>query len=98
LNSVCARAVTYGQEHHRLAVLDLAGDAGMLSGHPDADSPLRHLRGLIQHQDRLRVAQMGQDEALQQVKHHPPIPPVLSQQRLHPPRRGVPGLLAQLPA
>ncbi len=46
----------------------------------------------------LWAGQMSQDEPLQPLQHHPPVPGVLSQQCLHPPRRGMPGLLAQLPA
>jgi hypothetical protein len=59
---------------------------------------LLQLRGLIEHQDRVRIGQVREDGPLQPLQHRLPVPGVLGQQRLHPPRRGVPGLLAQLPA
>ena len=85
-------------EDHGLAVLDLAGDPRMLAGHPDGHLAFLQLGGLIQHQDRPRVAKLIEDEPLQALQRRLPVPGVLAQQRLHPPRRGVPGLLGQLPA
>ena len=85
-------------EDHALAVLHLAGDPGVLAGHPHGHGPFLQLRGLIQHHDRGGVTQVRQDEPLQPGKRRLPVPGVFRQQRLHPPRRGVPGHLAQLPA
>ena len=70
----------------------------LLAGHANGHRPLLQLRGLIEYKDRVKVAKVGQDEPLQPIQHHLPVPGVLGQQRLHPPVRGVLGLLAQLPA
>jgi hypothetical protein len=86
------------QEHDRLAVLHLPGDPGMLPGHPHRLGALLEFCGLIQHQDRLRVTHAGQDEPLQGPQRRLPVPGMLGQQRLHPPRRAMPGSLGQLPA
>jgi hypothetical protein len=45
--------------------LHVIGDPGVLAGHPDGHLPLLELRGLIQHQHRLRVGQVVKDEPLQ---------------------------------
>ena len=84
--------------HHGLAVLHLPGDPGVLAGHPDRHLPFLQLSGLIQHQHRARIGQVGQDEPLQRRQRRLPVPGVLGQQRLHPPRRGMPGGLSELPA
>ena len=85
-------------EHDGLAVLHLPGDPGMLPADPDRPGPFLQLRGLIQHHDRLRVTQVRGDEPLQRGQRRLPVPGMLGQQRLHPPRRGMPGRLGQLPA
>jgi hypothetical protein len=87
-----------GGEHDGLAVLHLPGDPGMLPADPNGRGPFLQLRGLIQHHDRPRVTQPGHDEPLQRGQRRRPVPRMLSQQRLHPPRRGMPGPLGQLPA
>ena len=87
-----------GQEHDGLAVLHLPGDPGMLPGDPHRLRALFQFRGLIQHHDRLRITQVREDEPLQRGQRRLPVPGMLGQQRLHPPRRGMPGLLRQLPA
>ena len=87
-----------GAEHDGLAVLDLAGDPRMLAGHPDRHLASLQLGGLIQHQHRIPVAQVIKDEPLQRGQRRPPVPGVLTQQRLHPPWRGMLGSLGQLPA
>ena len=87
-----------GGEHHGLAVLHLPGDPGMLAGHAHRPVAFLQLRGLIQHHDRPRVTQAGQDEPLQRGQRRRPVPGVLGQQRLHPPRRRMPSPLRQLPA
>jgi hypothetical protein len=86
-------------EHDGLAVLHLPGDPGVLAGHPHRGLAFLQLRGLVQHHDRSRNAQVRQDEPLQRLQRHRPVPGVLGQQGLHPPRRrGMPGYLPELPA
>ena len=85
-------------EDDGLAVLYLPGDPGMLAGDAGRRGTFLQLRGLIQHEDRLIIAQVSGDEPLQRRQRLLPVPRVLRQQRLHPPRRGMPGLLRQLPA
>jgi hypothetical protein len=87
-----------GGEHDGVAVFHLAGDPGMLAGDPDRPVAFLQLRGLVQHHDRPRVAQVRGDEPLQRGQRRRPVPGVLGQQRLHPPRRGMPGRLGKLPA
>jgi hypothetical protein len=70
----------------------------MLAGHAHRPVAFLQLRGLIQHRDRPRVTQPRGDELLQRLQCRFPVPGVLGQQRLHPPRRGMPGRLRQLPA
>jgi hypothetical protein len=85
-------------EHHRLAVLYLPGDAGVLPGHAHGLGALLELGRLVRHHDCLRITQMRGDEPLQRSQRGRPVPGMLGQQRLHPPRCGVPGRLGQLPA
>jgi hypothetical protein len=87
-----------GGEHHGPAVLHLPGDPGTLAGHAQRPVAFLQLRGLIQHHDRPRITQADKDEPLQRGQRRRPVPGVLSQQRLHPPRRRMPGPLRQLPA
>jgi hypothetical protein len=75
----------------------LPGDPGILPGDPRLVAFLQ-LSGLIDRQDRSRIAQPAHDEPLQRGQRRRPVPAVLAQQRLHPPRRRVPGRLRQLPA
>jgi len=70
----------------------------MLAGHPHPHLPLLQLRGLIEDQHRARIAQVINDEPLQRPQRRLPVPGMLSQQRLHPPRRGMPRRLGKLPA
>ena len=85
-------------EHHGLAVLHLPGDPGILPGDPHRGGSLLQLSGLIDRQDRFRIAQPAHDEPLQRLQRRRPVPAVLREQRLYPPRRRVPGRLRQLPA
>jgi hypothetical protein len=86
------------REHDGLAVLHLPGDPGVLAGDPGRGGSFFQLGGLVQRQDRLRVAEPRGDELLQRGQRRFPVPDVLGQQSLHPPRRAVPGRLRQLPA
>ena len=70
----------------------------MLASHAHRPVAFLQLRGLIQHHDRPRVTHPGQDEPLQRGQRRRPVLGVLGQQRLHPPRRGMPSPLGQLPA
>jgi hypothetical protein len=65
------------QEHDRLAVLHLPGDPGMLPGHPHRPGALFQFCGLIQHHDRLRIAQVREDEPLQRGQRRLPVPGML---------------------
>ena len=87
-----------GGEHDGLAVFHLPGDPGMLPAYPHTGLAFLQLRGLIQHHDRPWITQPRHDEPLQRGQRRRPVPGVLGQQSLHPPRRGMPGRLRQLPA
>src|SRR6266516_6156283 len=65
---------------------------------PHRHATLLQFRGLIQYQDRLRIAQVTGDELLHRAKRRRVVPGVLGQQRLHPPRARVSRGLGELPA
>ncbi len=61
----------------RSTIVHLPGDPRMLSAHPNRPVALLQLRGLVQHHDRLRIAQVREDEPLQRGQRRRPVPGVI---------------------
>jgi hypothetical protein len=87
-----------GQEHRDLAVLLLAGRAGVLALHPGRAVTLLDEAGLIHHQHRVRVAQVLDDIVAQVVADPVGVPPGAVEQPLHAVGDQLAGLLGQPPA
>jgi len=86
------------QEHPDLAVLDPARGAGVLPGHPRRSAALLQKPGLVDHQHRLRIAQVLHHVVAQVVTDPVRVPVRRCQQPLHPVRAGLTGQLGQRPA
>ncbi len=87
-----------GTHARAAAVIIAAASAGLVVNHAHRGAASFQLGGLIDRQNRLRVTQTADEEPLQRGQRRRPVPAVPGQQRPHPPRRGVPRLLRQLPA
>jgi hypothetical protein len=73
-----------------LGVLDPAGGAGVLALHPNGRRPLLEVPGLVDHQDRLGVAQVLDHQGAHVVADRVVVPHRPGQQVLHPVRVGSP--------
>jgi hypothetical protein len=87
-----------GQEDRNLAVLLLAGGAGVLALDPGRAVALLHKARLVQHQHRVGIPQLLNDVVAQVVADAVGVPPGAVEQPLHPVRGHLTGLLSQPPA
>ena len=97
-DAACARCVTYAANTTVWQFPTCPVIPAYWRAIPTVAVPFFQLGGLVQRQDRLRVAEPRGDELLQRGQRRFPVPDVLGRQSLHPPRRAVPGRLRQLPA
>jgi hypothetical protein len=86
------------EEHRDLAVLHPPGGAGVLPLHARTSGALFEVAGFIDHQHRIRAAQMLHHIPAHIVADRVGVPPGTRQQVLHPIRGGVPRLLGDRPA
>lgn len=91
-------AAHIGQKNPDLAVLDPAGRATVLAGHPGRVAPFLEKSRFVDHQDRLISAQVGDHVLLQVIPHLISIPQCPAQQVLQAVRRCLTQGLGQLPA
>jgi hypothetical protein len=74
-----------------LGLKELPGGAGVLALDADGVHALLHVPGLVDHQHRVRVAEMLHDVAAQIITHPVGVPAGPGQQMLHPVRVGIAG-------
>jgi hypothetical protein len=91
-------AAGVAQEHADLAVLDAPRRAAALALHPGRLAALLQEARLVQHQHRIRVAQVLDDVGAQVVADRVGVPAHAREEVLHAVRRRVAGGLGQLPA
>ena len=87
-----------GQVDGDLGVVDLAGGAGVVAGHPDRSGALIEVAGLINHQHRTRVAEVLDQVVAHVVADHVVVLDRSGQQVLQAVRAGLAGVLGDRPA
>jgi hypothetical protein len=86
------------QKDADLAILDASRRPGVLACDTNRFGPLLQKPGLVNDQDRVRIAQVLHHIGAQIIAHRLRIPARRAQQPLHPVRAALPHGLGQLPA
>jgi hypothetical protein len=87
-----------GQVDGDLGVVDLAGGAGVLALYPDGPATLLEVAGLVNHQHRVRVSQVLDQQGAHVVAHGVVVPHRPAQEVLQAVGGGLAGVLGDRPA